>query len=509
MKKFNRKIPHGKKKIKRNVQEFIKIGNDYKDKSEHLKALEFYKKAAELNSYDGIYFLAEMWKEIYSDKKCSYIEDKISTWTNFAIANKNEKLLNLLGNFYYEGRLVEENLKKALEFYRKAAELKNPTAFVNLGKVYEGEKNFDQAFKFYNSAAKLGNQTAMIEIYLMYKEGRGVQKNKNQANFWYEKIKDKLPTLANDTYEIGYNYAINGIFNRNDSNYADSCYKTAMEYFKKAVSYGKIEAYENIGKFYLRGHGVKKNLEKAIEYFSKCGDWSALATSYLEGEDVEQDTEKAIKYFSMSKNWFAIGEIYRIGKYLPQNFKKAEEFYLKYMETYTPKDEYYVKKIAEMYRDGEDYKPLIRYEEFEGDKLPQNAELALKFFELAENYFEIGSIYLHGCGIEKDGEKALKYFQKSLNEQKEIFAYLTIGDMYLNGDGIEKNLEQAKYYYNQLINKTYNDGKYHEVDFVSYGNGRKYISAKTPDSYEVWLAEIAEQRMQKFFAVGEVENKND
>lgn len=471
---------------------------------ENLKALHWYKKAAELNSYEGIYFFAEIWKEIYPVKKCSYIEDKISTWKNFAIANKNAKLLNLLGNFYYAGIIVEENLQKALEFYRKAAELKNSTAFVNLGKIYEGEKNFDQAFKFYNSAAKLGNETAMIEIYLMYKEGRGVQKNKKQADFWYEKIKNKLLTLADDMYEIGHNYALNGYFNKNDSKYADSCYKTAMEYFKKAVSYGKIDAYEDIGKFYLRGHGVKKNLEKAMEYFTKCGDWSALARSYLEGKDVEQDTEKAIKYFSMSQNWFEIGEIYRIGKYKPQDFKKAEEFYLKYLETYTPEDEYYVKKIAEMYRDGEDYEPLLCDGEIEGDKLPQNVEVALKFFELLEDYYSIGEIYLHSCGIEKDGEKALKYFQKSLDEQKEIFAYLTIGDMYLNGDGIEKNLEQAKYYYEQLINKTYNDGKYHEVNFVSYGNGRKYISAKTPDACEEFLSEIAEQRLKEISAESEV-----
>ncbi len=78
--------------------------------------------------------------------------------------------------------------------------------------------------------------------------------------------------------------------------------------------------------------------------------------------------------------------------------------------------------------------------------------------------------------------------------------------MYLNGDGIEENLEQAKYYYNQLINKTYNDGKYHEVDFVSYGNGRKYISAKNTDACEEFLTEIAEQRLKKILAESEVES---
>jgi len=507
VKKFNRKIPRGKNKIKINVQEFIKIGNAYKNENENLKALDSYKKAAELNFYDGIYFLAETWKEIYPDKRCAYIEDKISAWKNFAIANKNSKLLNLIGNFYYEGRVVEENLKKAIEFFCESAEMKNPTALVNLGKIYEDEKNFEKAFEFYKNAAKLGNQIAMIEIYLMYKEGRGVQKNKKQAAFWYEKIKNKLPTVADDMYEIAHNYTINGFFNNNHSNYANFCYKTAMKYFQKAVSYGKIEAYEDIGKFYLRGQGVKKNLEKAMEYFSKYGNWRALARSYLEGEDVEQDTEKAINYFSMSGDWFEIGEIYRIGKYLPQDFKKAEEFYLKYLETYKPEDEYYVKKIATMYRDGENYKPFAG-ESFEGDKLPQNAKLALKFFELAEDYLEIGNIYLQGDGIEKDGEKALKYFQKAL-AKKEIFAYLTIGDMYLNGNGVEKNLEQAKYYYEQLINKSYNDGKYHDFNFVSYGNGGKYVYPKTPDPCEEFLTNIAERRIEKILSDEEVENKND
>ena len=45
-------------------------------------------------------------------------------------------------------------------------------------------------------------------------------------------------------------------------------------------------------------------------------------------------------------------------------------------------------------------KPLLGDGEFEGDKMPQNAELALKFFELAKDYYSIGEIYLKGCGIE-------------------------------------------------------------------------------------------------------------
>ena len=101
MKKFNRKIPRGKKKIKINVQEFIKIGNAYKDENENLKALDSYKKAAEINSCDGIYFLAETWKEIYLDKRCAYIEDKISTWKNFAIANKKIPTTFAIGIFCF------------------------------------------------------------------------------------------------------------------------------------------------------------------------------------------------------------------------------------------------------------------------------------------------------------------------------------------------------------------------------------------------------------------------
>lgn len=43
----------------------------------------------------------------------------------------------------------------------------------------------------------------------------------------------------------------------------------AQKYFKKAISQGYSEAYENIGFMYLNGYGTLPNFEKAFEYYSK------------------------------------------------------------------------------------------------------------------------------------------------------------------------------------------------------------------------------------------------
>ncbi|MDE7306366.1 MAG: sel1 repeat family protein, partial [Clostridia bacterium] len=66
------------------------------------------------------------------------------------------------------------------------------------------------------------------------------------------------------------------------------------------------EASSALGKMYLNGNGVKKDLHKAIELFenaTKCGDPEAyfyLACAYENGEGKEKDYGKAIEYYSVA-----------------------------------------------------------------------------------------------------------------------------------------------------------------------------------------------------------------
>lgn len=85
---------------------------------------------------------------------------------------------NYLGNMYYYGRGVRQNIEQALEYYRMSAEGAYATSASRLGYAYligEGvEQNFELAVKYYLFAATLGDNVAMYTLGQCYDAGRGV-----------------------------------------------------------------------------------------------------------------------------------------------------------------------------------------------------------------------------------------------------------------------------------------------------------------------------------------------
>jgi TPR repeat protein len=53
--------------------------------------------------------------------------------------------------------------------------------------AYKDAKNLSAAFNYMKAAAEQGYTPAYIEVAKMYHGGRGVQKNRNTAEFWYKK----------------------------------------------------------------------------------------------------------------------------------------------------------------------------------------------------------------------------------------------------------------------------------------------------------------------------------
>lgn len=97
---------------------------------------------------------------------------------------------NNFGVMYYEGREgLARNYKKAVKWYRKAAQLGLAVAQHNLGAMhYEGYgvgQSYDEAVMWYRKAAEQGLVAAQYNLSLMYYEGHGVAKDyKEAARLW-------------------------------------------------------------------------------------------------------------------------------------------------------------------------------------------------------------------------------------------------------------------------------------------------------------------------------------
>lgn len=53
------------------------------------------------------------------------------------------------------------------------------------------EQDYKKAFDFYKKAAELNNHDAQRSLAFLYENGYGVPKDQNQANFWYRKTREQ------------------------------------------------------------------------------------------------------------------------------------------------------------------------------------------------------------------------------------------------------------------------------------------------------------------------------
>lgn len=169
---------------------------------------------------------------------------------------------NALGEAYYDGKGVTENLTEAVKWFTKAAEQENAKAEYNLGDCYyygNGVQYRDrrEAVKWYTKAAEQGNADAQNDLGYCYKFGEGVDRN----------------------------------------------LKKAVEWYTKAAEQGLPLAQCNLGICYENGDGVEKNLEEAVKWYTKAANQEYaraqynLALSYDKGEGVAKNDSEAMKWY--------------------------------------------------------------------------------------------------------------------------------------------------------------------------------------------------------------------
>ena len=165
---------------------------------------------------------------------------------------------NALGEAYYDGKGVTENLTEAVKWFTKAAEQENAKAEYNLGNCY-----------YY---------------------GYGVYQNYGEAEKWYTKAAEQGCAEAQNS--LGYYYEIN-----------DLNPKKAVKWYTKAAEQGLPRAQCNLGVCYENGNGVEKNLEEAVKLYTKAANQGYaraqyyLALSYDKGEGVAKNDSEAMKWY--------------------------------------------------------------------------------------------------------------------------------------------------------------------------------------------------------------------
>lgn len=394
--------------------------------------------------------------------------------------------------WYYLGKAAlsgedESSCEKAKAIYDKGIASGSLLSLYGKGLMYvygQGvEIDYAKAKEFFEQAIAEGCADAYDGLADLYLYGRGVPQDNETAIACAQRVlenKDSSFTLsAMQTIAFAY------------TNMQE--YEKSMEWLKRAAETENSGIpYENIGRRYYLGIGVKKNYEEALYWFNKAAErritgW--LGKCYLYGHGVEKDYGKAMELFLQNLEsdvviagtnanpaiWY-IGYMYREGLGVTQDYAAALEWFEKGAGGGDP---YCMTSAADLYRDGkgteknmdkafELYEQAARkdsataYEDLgelyrTGKEVPQDFQKAIAYYEkgaaLGSSYCygQIGWIYAYGMNP-ADYAKAIEYYEKGA-ELDYAYCLERLGSFYANGTGVAADPEKAAAYYYRAVEK--------------------------------------------------------
>lgn len=369
-------------------------------------------------------FLAGLYT--YSEEKCDY--KKAFDYATIAAEDDESDGYFVLGALYLNGWGVEKNVNLALDNYKMAAAYGDEGAMNQIGFIYMGnddfEENPEQAFYWFNEAAKKGDDVGMNNLGCCYKNGFGVEEDVEKAAEWFKKSADlgyvdamielgdyyqgvlvdhkKAKMWYLKAAELGNAEAQNklGVF------YADveNDYKEAIKWYKKAIEQDYPNAYRNLGICYRDGNGVKQDLKKAEELFSKASELGVEDANEIKDNMVSsQEDEDAEMHNAL--------DAYNNGDY-----ETASSIWKKWAERGNAVAMAY---LGDCYRDGEGV----------AQDCNEAAEWYRKAADLGNDYAmaNLGDCYLNGNGVSKNYREAVKWYKKA-GQLGNAYAYMCLAD---------------------------------------------------------------------------------
>ena len=210
----------------------------------------------------------------------------------------NDDLFYKLGQMFKFGLGTDSDVTKAIEYFRRSAEMNNKNGLFEYGKaLLIGEhipQDTDSALKILEKAVKLKNSNAKTFLALEYISGEHLEQDFEKGIALLTECADSGDVIA--CYRLGKIYLESEIMPQN------------LDKAEKYLLLAEDNEYTQyaLAKLYLQEE--KYDIQKAVNYFEKSADknhWASyqLGRIYLFGaKDIERDKEQAIEWFTKSAN---------------------------------------------------------------------------------------------------------------------------------------------------------------------------------------------------------------
>lgn len=347
-----------------------------------------------------------------------------------------------------------------------------------------------------------------------------------------ELVNDKEWTCNFRCFSIDYNdFEDNGMYlfitgqKLCKKNHEKSDMEDVFSIFMQSAEKHCTSSYACVGCCYENGYGIKKDIDKANEWYRKFikfgandrTNWGRIGSFYEKGIGTDKDYEQALYYYNKSaeigesSGVYHLGECYENGIGVNKNIRKALNLCLYAAElgltdaqihlgynynngVWGEKDhvkafEWYI-KAAEQGSRAAQYNLGICYDKGEG--VEQNYTKAIKWFTLAAEQGDtsaqvnLGLYYAKGNGVEQNSQKAYEWFSQAAKVGDPKAQYI-LGICYRNGEGVSKDLVESFNWFMKAAEQGYADAQ-HELGIMYFeGKGGEKDLFK---AYE-WLNKAA------------------
>lgn len=199
-------------------------------------------------------------------------------WLQKAAEQEHIPAINLLANAYIEGKEIPQNYPKALELYLQAARLSPECQYI-LGNIYWESKivktDKKKAIQWFTTAAENNDQNSQITLGTLYLEGDEVDKDLSKSLYWF--------TKAADQGNADMQYLLARIYMQDEIALVLEDYPTTetikemasknlaegVKWLKKAAEQGHLGAQRGLGAYY---YNVEENMEEARKWFHKVAE---------------------------------------------------------------------------------------------------------------------------------------------------------------------------------------------------------------------------------------------
>lgn len=275
--------------------------------------------------------------------------EKALIWFKRGRANGDALCQYELGLMYLNGFGVRKDPKAASDYFKAAAEQDFTSAQTYLGQLFLDQGDISTAIRYFDLAARHGHIEAFYHLAEISNNGIGRERSCGVATAYYKLVAEKAETIHSDFTEA------NGAYNDGDSETALVNYMMAAEQGYESAQanvaymldeYHSILSLDSLMPWKKHRNSLLRNTILALIYWTRSAKQSNIDSMvkmgdyYLSGHGIEADMEKAATCYQTAAEThqsaqalWNLGWIHENGLGVEQDFHLAKRFYDQALET--------------------------------------------------------------------------------------------------------------------------------------------------------------------------------